>query len=88
MTPEQVVRFFGTRRAAAEACDVHYQTIYDWIVAGKIPKMRQFFIQTITHGQLKADELPGIICPKCGEVVKRVTQTKQQQNRHTKEKSP
>lgn len=80
MTPEQVVTFFGTRRAAAEACEVHYQTIYDWIVAGKIPKMRQFFIQTITDGQLKADELPGIICPNCGEVVKRGTVLTQNSN--------
>lgn len=73
MTPEQVVTFFGSRRAAAEACQVHYQTIYDWIVAGKIPRMRQFFIQELTNDELKVDEMAGIHCPNCGEIVKRGT---------------
>ena len=71
MTPDQVVAYFGSRKAAAFALGVHYQTIYDWIVAGKIPNMRQYFIQNITNGELIADEMPGIVCPNCGEVVQR-----------------
>lgn len=71
MTPDQVVTFFGGRRKAAENCKVHYQTIYDWLKSGKVPKKRQLFIQEITKGLLKADELPTKRCSCCGQIVQR-----------------
>ncbi len=71
MTPSEVVEFFGSRSAAAQACQISYQAVCDWETRGEVPKMRQYHIQTITDGALKVDQPPEVVCPFCGSLTKK-----------------
>lgn len=53
MTADDVIKHFGSLRRAAIALDVWPQTIYAW--GDKVPPLRQYQIEVLTDGALKAD---------------------------------
>lgn len=55
MTPEQVIEFYGSEQAAADALSCTRQNVNLWLNRGKIPIRTQALIQLITRGKLKAD---------------------------------
>lgn len=54
MDTESVINHFGSVKAAAKALDVYPQVIYQWKANG-IPLLRQYQVQVMTKGKLKAD---------------------------------
>lgn len=56
MTPEEAVKHFGSQTNLAKALkDCTPQAVSQWVAKGKIPSGRQFEIQIVTNGELKAD---------------------------------
>ena len=56
MTPKDVVAFFGgTQVKAARAIGVRQSTVSEWVQIGYVPLGRQYELQVLTGGQLKAD---------------------------------
>jgi biotin operon repressor len=53
MTKQQAVKHFKTGAKLAEALGITHQAVYDW--GDKIPEVRQYQIEVVTKGQLKAD---------------------------------
>jgi predicted site-specific integrase-resolvase len=58
MTPQQVRKHYGSEIKAAAGIGVSVTTIRNWLAAGKIPKLKQLAIQTLTNNKLKADDAP------------------------------
>ena len=59
MTTEELINHFGTQQKAARAIGISQPSVAGWIKAGRIPLPRQYQIQVITGGALKAD-LPAL----------------------------
>ena len=56
MTPEQVIMHFGgTQTAVAEALDISQVAVSEWVRQGYVPLGRQYQIQVLTAGRLRAD---------------------------------
>lgn len=55
MTPEQVIKHYGTEQAAANALSCTRQIVNFWLQKGEIPLKTQAFIQLKTNGKLRAD---------------------------------
>lgn len=55
MTKEEAIKHFGGAPALAEALGVFRQAVYQW---DEIPAGRQFQIELLTGGALKADPAP------------------------------
>ena len=55
MTPEQVIKHYGSERAAADALKMTRQIINYWKLRKSIPLRTQAFIQLKTNGALKAN---------------------------------
>lgn len=53
MTKAEAIGWFKTSYALAKALNISSQAVYNW--GEKIPETRQFQIQVITNGALKAD---------------------------------
>ena len=56
MTPAQVIEFYGTQTAAAEALGLRQSAVSQWVQRGRVPMLRQFEIELLTKGELKRDE--------------------------------
>ena len=54
MTPEIVLEHFKTKAEIARSIDITPQAVQQWFDSGRIPFGRQFQIQVITKGKLKA----------------------------------
>jgi hypothetical protein len=54
MTLKQLKKYYGSYYAAAIAIGITQQSITHWIRNGSIPIKRQFQIQKLTKGKLKA----------------------------------
>ena len=52
MTKVEAVKHFGGIAPLADALHVRYQAVYQW---REIPMRRQYEIERLTDGQLKAD---------------------------------
>ena len=59
MSPKQVVDFFGTQVATAQALGIAQSSVAGWVADGKVPMDRQYQIELATDGQLRAD-LPAL----------------------------
>ena len=59
MSPKQVIDFFGTQTATAEALGLAQSSVAGWIKAGEVPLERQYQIELATDGRLRAD-LPAL----------------------------
>lgn len=55
MSPKQVIEFFGTQVATAEALGLAQSSVSGWVDAGEVPEVRQYQIELATNGQLRAD---------------------------------
>jgi len=54
MTYDDILRVYKTQQKAAEALGISQPTISGWKRNG-VPELRQFQIQAITRGRLKAE---------------------------------
>ena len=54
MTTEEVVAYFGSKRAVANAIGIKEQALTGW--GRNPPALRQFQLQTVTKGKLKVDK--------------------------------
>lgn len=55
MTFKQVIDHFGGVAEVARTLDISYQAVREWGLKGAVPEGRQWQIQAITGGELKAD---------------------------------
>lgn len=55
MTADQVVRYFGTKKAAAEFLGITTAAIHQWNKRGMVPLKTQCLLEVRTKGQLKAE---------------------------------
>jgi len=55
MTPEQVVRYYGSQAKAADGLGVSPQVIHNWIQRKRVPLEWQLDIEVETAGKLKLD---------------------------------
>ena len=55
MTPQEAIAFFGSQKKLAAALDLFPQAIRHWTLHNKIPLGRQYQIQAMSYGKLKAD---------------------------------
>jgi DNA-binding transcriptional regulator YdaS (Cro superfamily) len=53
MTKIQAIHHFGSVSALAKALGVTYEAVRQW---GQVPELRQYQIERITKGALKADQ--------------------------------
>jgi len=56
MTTQDLINHFGTQAKAAAALGIKQPSIAGWVANGKIPEGRQYQIQILTGGVLKADQ--------------------------------
>lgn len=56
MKPSEVIEHYKTDVRAAAEIGVSYQSIKNWLKNGKVPRISQLAIQTLTKGKLKADD--------------------------------
>lgn len=56
MKPQDVIKYFGTQSAAAEALGFGQSSIANWVARGKVPPISQLKLEIITGGKLKADK--------------------------------
>ena len=55
MTPIDVVTHYGSKIKVAAAVGVSITTVENWLKRGKLNKLTQLAIQTLTEGALKAE---------------------------------
>ena len=68
MKIDQVIKFFGSQVAAADAIGVTQPTLSNWKKRGRIPHIQQLRIEHASGGKLKAQPL----MPKLKTKVSRV----------------
>lgn len=56
MTPDQVIKHFGTQAAAAEALGIGQPAVSNWVARGVVPSVSQLKLEMVTGGKLKADK--------------------------------
>lgn len=54
MKKSEVIEFFGGVQQTADALGIRYQSVREWPEEG-VPEGRQYQIQILTDGELKAD---------------------------------
>jgi DNA-binding transcriptional regulator YdaS (Cro superfamily) len=59
MNFNDLMRHFGTQRAAAEALGMKYQAVNNWVSRGYIPWRSQIKLERVTRGKLRAEPYPG-----------------------------
>lgn len=57
---QQVLKYFGTQAAIARALKIKPQAVTNW--GGEIPMLRQYELERITDGKLKASNKPRLTC--------------------------
>lgn len=55
MKKSEVIEFFGGVQQTADALGIRYQSVREWPEDG-VPEGRQYQIQILSDGQLKADQ--------------------------------
>lgn len=55
MTPNQLTRHYGNGNRAARALGISRQAVRRWIAQGYVPETRQYQIEVLTGGKLRAD---------------------------------
>ena len=55
MNPKQVIEYFKTQTAAADALGIAQSSVAGWLDSGEVPEVRQYQIELATNGQLRAD---------------------------------
>jgi DNA-binding transcriptional regulator YdaS (Cro superfamily) len=55
MTPSDLKKKWKTQTAIAEALGVGQSAVAQWFIAKRVPILRQYQIERLTRGRLKAD---------------------------------
>jgi predicted transcriptional regulator len=55
MTPNEVLAHFESQSDIADTLGITRQSVSDWFTSGVVPELRQFQLELITRGKLKAD---------------------------------
>ena len=55
MRVDQVIKYYGSQVAVAEALNVRQPTVSMWRKRGRVPQLQQLRIERATRGKLKAD---------------------------------
>lgn len=55
MTPDELIAHFGGISATARALGVKPPSVSEWKAAGRVPPGRQYQIEVVTDGALRAD---------------------------------
>jgi hypothetical protein len=58
MTPEKVIDHFESISSTASALGITYESVRKWVIQGKVPQSRQYEIEILTGGKLKAEPKP------------------------------
>lgn len=56
MTPNEAIEFYGSQHKLAAALRISQPAIAKWVRFGQIPPVRQYQIQVISRGKLRADK--------------------------------
>lgn len=68
MTPQEVLRYFGTQSNIAKAVGCKDSSVSEWFDKGEVPEGRQYQIELATRGFLRASKPPlRAIVPVLGE---------------------
>jgi len=54
---QEAIDYFGTKSEMARALGIEPQSITLWVDDDRIPILRQYHIQVVTKGKLKADKV-------------------------------
>lgn len=54
MKPKELIEYYGKQQAAAKALGVTQQAVARWCSSGEIPLLRQYHVERVTSGKLKA----------------------------------
>jgi DNA-binding transcriptional regulator YdaS (Cro superfamily) len=54
MTPDDALKFFGSKSEIARALGVQPPSVSEWFDNGEIPEGRQYQLELATEGKLKA----------------------------------
>ena len=57
MTPTDAIEFFGSQHKLAAALRISQPAIAKWVRFGQIPLVRQYQIQVVSRGKLRADKV-------------------------------
>ncbi|WP_085614961.1 MULTISPECIES: Cro/CI family transcriptional regulator [unclassified Pseudomonas] len=57
MTKSQAIKYFGSISALAKALGVTYEAVRQW---GDVPELRQYQIERLTKGALKAGKTDAV----------------------------
>lgn len=57
MTPQEVIEYYGSDKAAAGALGYHTCSIQAWVRKGRIPYRAQVLIELVTKGDLKTEKI-------------------------------
>ena len=57
MKLQEAIDYFGTKSEMARALGIEPQSITLWVDDDRIPILRQYHIQVVTKGKLKADKV-------------------------------
>lgn len=55
MTVDQVIKHYGSIADTAAALGVTYQAVQQWVANNRVPEGRQWQVETLTKGRLKAE---------------------------------
>ena len=68
-----VIRHYGNATELAKALDVEHPAISQWLKKGRIPELRCYQIEIVSHGKFKAADLlmPGY--PRNNSSIKKMT---------------
>ncbi len=58
MTPNEVLRYFGTQANIAKAVGCKQSSVNGWFKDGEVPEGRQYQIELATRGFLRAEKPP------------------------------
>jgi DNA-binding transcriptional regulator YdaS (Cro superfamily) len=60
MTLNDLIQFFGSQAKTARALNTSDQVVSAWKQKGRIPPGRQYEIEILTNGHLRADRAQGV----------------------------
>ena len=56
MKASEVIEYFGSQTEAAKAIEVSIPSVWAWVANDSVPMLRQYQIEIMTKGKLKADK--------------------------------
>ena len=65
ITLQEAIDFYGSQAALARALEITPGAVHIWKLAGRLPRLRQFQLEVVTKGKLKAgaEQVPEVDIP-------------------------